>query len=114
MTNEQMLTEIREANLAYLMLAKSLLRGDRADALYRLGIGDQVADMIDTLTPAQMMKIASGNTLLCRMRFDDDIVWNLLTDHGRGVGGGLHHLHATIVQAGRHREASETGLAVLS
>lgn len=30
MTNEQMLAEIREANLTYLMLAQSLIRQDRA------------------------------------------------------------------------------------
>lgn len=37
MTNEQVLMEIREANLQYLMLAQSLIRADREQALFRLG-----------------------------------------------------------------------------
>ncbi|RYE67245.1 MAG: flagellar transcriptional regulator FlhD, partial [Pseudomonas sp.] len=32
MTSEQMLTEIREANLTYLMLSQSLIRQDKAQA----------------------------------------------------------------------------------
>ena len=32
-----------------------------------------------------MMKIASGNTLLCRFRMDDDLVWSLLTNHGKSA-----------------------------
>ena len=86
MDSEQLLAEIREANLSYLMLAQSLIRADREQALYRLGISEDTAQMISLLTPAQMMKIAAGNTLLCRFRMDDDVVWNLLTSHGKEIG----------------------------
>jgi hypothetical protein len=34
--SEQILAEIREANLSYLMLAQNLIRADRAEALFRL------------------------------------------------------------------------------
>ena len=88
MNTEQVLAEIREANLSYLMLAQSLIRGDREQALYRLGISEETAGMIAVLTPAQMMKIASGNTLLCRFRMDDDLVWSLLTSHGKSAANG--------------------------
>ncbi|NIU60792.1 MAG: flagellar transcriptional regulator FlhD, partial [Pseudomonas stutzeri] len=37
MDSEQLLAEIREANLTYLMLAQNLIRKDRAEALFRLG-----------------------------------------------------------------------------
>ena len=74
MTSEQILAEIREANLSYLMLAQSLIRSDRDQALFRLGISEETATLLGTLTPAQMMKIATGNTLLCRLRMDDDLV----------------------------------------
>ena len=40
MNTEQILAEIREANLSYLMLAQSLIRADREQALFRLGISD--------------------------------------------------------------------------
>ena len=46
LTNEQLLNEIRETNLAYLMLAQRMIREDRAQALFRLGLSDETADLI--------------------------------------------------------------------
>jgi flagellar transcriptional activator FlhD len=107
MTSEQILAEIREANLSYLMLAQSLIRTDMEQALYRLGVSEETAQLIGTLSPAQMMKVAGGNTLLCRFRMDDDMVWNLLTNHGKGAANdGMSRLHASILLAGRHAEAA--------
>jgi flagellar transcriptional activator FlhD len=107
MNTEQILMEIREANLSYLMLAQSLIRSDRDEALFRLGISEDTADMLGLLSPAQMMKIASGNTLLCKMRVDDDMVWGLLTNHGKSAANdGVSRLHANILMAGKHREAA--------
>jgi flagellar transcriptional activator FlhD len=107
MTTEQILAEIREANLSYLMLAQSLIRTDREQALFRLGVSEETAAILGTLTPAQMMKVAGGNQLLCRFRMDDDLVWNLLTSHGKGAANdGMSRLHASILMAGRHKEAA--------
>ncbi len=107
METNQVLAEIREANLSYLMLAQSLIRADREQALYRLGVSEENANLIGALTPAQMMKIASGNTLLCRFRMDDDIVWNLLTSHGKAAANdAVSRLHASILMAGKHQEAA--------
>jgi len=107
MNADQILTEIREANLSYLMLAQSLIRADKEQALFRLGISEESAALIALLTPAQMMKIASGNTLLCRFRMDDDLVWSLLTSHGKNAANeGVSRLHASILMAGRHQEAA--------
>jgi flagellar transcriptional activator FlhD len=107
MNTDQILAEIREANLSYLMLAQSLVRTDKEQALFRLGVNEETATLIGTLTPAQMMKVASGNTLLCRFRMDDDMVWNLLTSHGKGAANdGMSRLHASILMAGRHQEAA--------
>jgi len=107
MTPEQILAEIREANLSYLMLAQSLIRSDREQALYRLGISEDTASLIGTLSSAQMMKIAQSNTLLCRFRMDDDLVWGLLTSHGKAAANdAVSRLHASILMAGRHQEAA--------
>jgi flagellar transcriptional activator FlhD len=107
MNADQILTEIREANLSYLMLAQSLIRADREQALYRLGISEDTAQMISLLTPAQMMKIAAGNTLLCKFRMDDELVWGLLTNHGKSAANDTtSRLHAAILMAGRHQEAA--------
>ena len=106
MNNDQILQEIREVNLSYLMLAQSLIRSDREQALFRLGLSEQAADRLASLSPAQVVKVASGNTLLCRMRIDDDLVWGLLTNHGKGAGAdSTSRLHAAILMAGKHQEA---------
>jgi flagellar transcriptional activator FlhD len=107
MNTEQMLAEIREANVTYLMLAQNIIRADRAEALFRLGMSEEAAEMIASLSPAQIMKISSGNMLLCRFRVDDDIVWNLLTNHGvsKVDNDATTKLHASILMAGRFSEA---------
>ena len=106
--NEQLLQEIREVNLAYLLLAQHMIRADRAQALYRLGVSDEVAAIVEQLTPAQLMKIAATNQLITRFRFDDDTVWNLLTSHARArlaPGAAVAGLHANIVMASQFATA---------
>ncbi|MDO9203200.1 MAG: flagellar transcriptional regulator FlhD [Burkholderiaceae bacterium] len=107
MDNEQLLAEIREANLTYLMLAQTLIRNDKPAALFRLGLTEEAADLLAALSPAQTMKIASGNMLLCRFRVDEDLVWNLLTNHkpGKVANETTSRLHASILMAGRVAEA---------
>jgi len=104
--NDAVQTEIREANLQYLMLAQNLIRTDREQALFRLGMSEQAAELIASLTPAQVMRLASGNQLLCSMRVDDDLVWSLLTNHGKTANDAVTRLHASILMAGRHHEAA--------
>ncbi len=107
MTNEQMQAEIREANMTYLMLAQNLIRQDKAEALFRLGMSEDAAEMISALSPAQIMRIAASNMLLCRFRVDDDMVWNLLTNHtaSKVDNDATTKLHASILMAGRFAEA---------
>jgi flagellar transcriptional activator FlhD len=113
MNTEQMLAEIREANLTYLMLAQNLIRQDKAEAVFRLGLNEESADILASLSAAQILKLASGNTLLCRFRVDDDLVWSLLTNHSssgssaaaKRVGNdATNRLHASILMAGRVSE----------
>lgn len=107
MSKEQLLAEIREANMTYLILAQNLIRQDKAEALFRLGMSEEAADMISSLSPAQIMRIASTNMLLCRFRVDDDMVWNLLTNHSatKVDNDATTKLHASILMAGRFAEA---------
>jgi flagellar transcriptional activator FlhD len=99
MKSSRLLDEIREANLSYLLLAQQLIREDRAEAIFRLGVSDELAGLIDSLTTAQVLRIASSNMLMCRFRFDDEVVWNLLTSHSkdRSASG----MHASILMAGK-------------
>ncbi len=106
MDQAQLLTEIREANMTYLMLAQNLIRQDKAEALFRLGMSEESADLIGALSPAQIMRIASSNMLLCRFRVDDDMVWTLLTNHtaSKVDNDATTKLHASILMAGRYAE----------
>lgn len=103
MTDDRILNEIRDANLSYLLLAQHLIRSDRAEALYRLGISEEVAGMIAGLTLAQCLRIASRNVLISRFRFEDDMVWALLTDHGKDESA--KQMHASILVASRAPES---------
>ncbi len=104
MKTEQLLEEIREANLSYFVLAQHLIRKDRTEALYRLGISEEVADMLDGLSTAQILKIAASNMLMCRFRFDDQTIWKLLTNHARERGVGI--AHAAILMSGAAAESA--------
>lgn len=94
--------EIKELNLAYLMLAQQMLREDREAAMFRLGISEEIADVLDRLTPGQVLKMAGANLLLCRFRFDDRMLVGLLSSHERE--SGTARLHATILAAGQPLE----------
>ena len=107
MTNDQLLAEIREANLTYLMLAQNLIRHDRAEAVFRLGMSEDACDILATLSAAQVLKLASRNTLLCSFRVDDELVWSLLTSHKAPTKAGneaTNTLHANILMASRIAE----------
>ena len=97
MNNEQLLNEIREANLSYMVLVQNLVRRDRAEAMVRIGLSEDVADLIAGLTVPQMLRIAARNVLIFRFRFDDEIVWSLLTDHG--AQAATKSVHAAILMA---------------
>lgn len=83
MNSEQVLAEIREANFSYLTLAQTLLRADREVAKQQLGIDDHSAELIEAMNPMQIAKVASGNTLLCRLGVGEELVWDLITSTGR-------------------------------
>ena len=105
MNIEHLAQEIREANLSYLMLAQNLIRADRAEALLRLGLSEEVAEVVAQLTPGQILKVAASSMLMCRFRFDDSLVWNLLLSHsrdGKPAGG----MHAAILMAGKSAEVA--------
>ncbi len=46
----EMLNEIREVNLSYLLLAQRLLREDKPMGMFRMGISDQLADVLANLS----------------------------------------------------------------
>ncbi|WP_333841872.1 flagellar transcriptional regulator FlhD [Pelomicrobium sp.] len=99
MDKDRLMEEIRELNLAYLLLAQQMVRQDRGAALYRLGIGEEMADILAALTPGQISKMAGSNLLLCRFRFDDGLILDMLSSYTRDRLLGASH--ATILLSGQ-------------
>jgi flagellar transcriptional activator FlhD len=91
--------EIRELNLAYLMLAQQMLRSDRATALFRLGIGDELADVIESMSAAKLVRMAGSQMLVPCFRFDDAQLARLMAGEGRDATSA--GLHAAILAAGK-------------
>jgi flagellar transcriptional activator FlhD len=102
---EQMMEEIREANLTYMLLAQQMIHEDREAAMFRLGLNADVADILGSLTPAQVLKMASSNMLLCRFRFDDRVIFSMLSGYAKDKERTLPQVHAAILMAGKPAEA---------
>lgn len=102
METSKILDEIREINLGYMLLAQQLLREDKVTAMYRLGISEEVADILESLTSSQLLKMATSNMLLCRFRFDDRLIAEILSNHSRDRA--LTQSHAAILMAGSPAE----------
>ncbi|MFA9438194.1 MAG: flagellar transcriptional regulator FlhD [Rhodocyclaceae bacterium] len=92
-------SEIKELNLAYLMLAQQMIKTSRESAMLKLGVGSDVADIIEGLTPGQILRMAGSDMMLCRFRFDDGLLVNLLANHERDSAAS--RIHAAILAAGR-------------
>jgi len=102
--HEQLLQEIREANLAYLVLAQHMIRATRPRRCTASGV-EEVATIIDQLSPAQLMKIAGSKpadpALPLRRRHGvepADEPQQVEVDRCRRRVAGLH---ANIVMAGQ-------------
>lgn len=99
MTANDMMAEIRDANLSYLMLAQQMIRSDKATAIFRLGLSKDIADLIGGMSTAQILKLAGGNMMLARFRFDDSAILGMLTNNNKDRA--LSQSHAAILMAGQ-------------
>ncbi|HSD37834.1 MAG TPA: flagellar transcriptional regulator FlhD [Rhodocyclaceae bacterium] len=97
MTTSNFNDETRELNLAYLMLAQQMLNVDREVAMLKLGVGEDVADLLSKLSPGQILRMATADMLICQFRFDDTLLLNLLSNHDRDNQAA--RIHATILAA---------------
>ena len=91
----QILEEIRDINLSYMLLAQQLLREDKISAMYRLGINEDVANILEKLTSSQLLTMADTNILLCRFRFDNNLIAEMLSNHNKDRA--LSQSHASII-----------------
>src|SRR5699024_11781214 len=77
--DQSLLQDIHEINLSYLMLAQRLLRDDPASGMARLGINEDVAEILSSLSPAQLVRLASSTSVICGFRLNDYDMLNALT-----------------------------------
>ncbi|MEJ1959962.1 MAG: flagellar transcriptional regulator FlhD, partial [Nitrosomonadales bacterium] len=90
--------EIKEANLSYMLLARQMIQDDLATAIFRLGISEETAALIADLSPAQLLKMAASDTLLCSFRFDEKLLLNMITDYNKDRM--MSQAHTAILMAG--------------
>ncbi|MGH8763817.1 MAG: flagellar transcriptional regulator FlhD [Nitrosospira sp.] len=95
----ELTTEIKELNLTYLMLAQQMVHADKDMAIFRLGISKDVAEILAVLTPGQILKLSNSNMMLCRIRFDDNLVFGMLTNYSKEKI--MAQSHAAILMAGQ-------------
>jgi len=99
----EILSEIKDANLNYLMLAQQLIRSDKATAIFRLGISKDIAELLEGLSNLQLVKLSSTNMMLARFRFDDSSILGMLTNYTKERAQA--HLHTAILISGQVAEA---------
>ncbi|MEO6986331.1 MAG: flagellar transcriptional regulator FlhD [Paralcaligenes sp.] len=93
------LSDIREVNLSYLILAQRLLRDNYAAGMFRLGFNEGVADIVLRLAPSQLVKLAGSSSLICGFRLRDHDLLSILTPDV--LGGVLQQAHSTILLSQR-------------
>jgi len=100
---DEMLAEMRDVNLSYLLLAQNMIQQDKTTAIYRLGISQEMADILEDLTSAQILKLARSGMMVSRFRFDDASILGMLTGYTKDRA--LAQSHAAILMAGQSVEA---------
>ena len=95
--------EIRETNLSYMLLAQQMIQSDKVAAIFRLGVSEEMANLISGLSPAQILKMADSNMMLCRFRFDERLMLNMITDFNKDRM--MSQAHTTILMTAQPLEA---------
>lgn len=94
----EMHKEIGDINLAYMLLAQKLVKQDKAAAMFRLGIGSELADLLASMSLSQIMKLAASNLLLCSFRLENQPMLTVAADE---KSSGLQQAHMSILMAAR-------------
>lgn len=98
--------EIGDINLAYMLLAQKLAKQDRAAAMFRLGVGRELADLLANMSLTQIVKLAASNFLLCSFRLDEHPMFAVF---GEGKDTTLQQAHISILMAARQIQPREAG-----
>lgn len=97
MQDSNLVNELREVNLSYLLLAQRMLRDDFSKGMYRLGLGREVAELLMDLSTSQVLSLASSNSLICGFRLNDIALLGALAKDG--MNGTLKQVQASMMLA---------------
>ncbi|NRO98892.1 hypothetical protein GWC77_23575 [Paraburkholderia sp. NMBU_R16] len=78
MNGESVLDSILDINGAYLALEQRLLQADRLKGMSRLGLSQELANVLAGLSTTQTQKLAACGQLLCFGRLNDRVVLSML------------------------------------
>ncbi|CAK9884792.1 MAG: Flagellar transcriptional regulator FlhD [Candidatus Erwinia impunctatus] len=99
MGTSDLLKHIYDINLSYLLLSQRLINEDKASAMFRLGITEEMAAALAALTLPEMVKLAETNQLICQFRFEDPASITRLTQESRV--DDLQQIHTGILLSSR-------------
>ena len=90
--------EIKEINLSYMLFARQMIQEDKEAAIFRLGISEEMAGLVAGLSSPQLLKMAASNMLLCRFRFDEKLLFSMITDYNKNRM--MSQVHTAILMSG--------------
>jgi flagellar transcriptional activator FlhD len=97
MDDPNLVNEIAELNLTYLLLAQRMLTADRASAMFRLHINDAMADYLSSLSASDLAKLSRTNQLLCTFSYARAEQLQAVTHPVRDQG--LNGFHSSLLMA---------------
>lgn len=98
--SQRLSEEIEALNLNALLLAQNLLKVRRDEAMFRFGIDEKTAAMVEGMSIRQLQTISKVPYFLFPMRFDHKVIWDILATNpmeGRALA------HAMIASGGRSK-----------
>lgn len=104
MQANNLLDDIQDLNLSYLLLVQRLLSEDRETAMFRLNLSAPMADAIARLSVKQLTQLSRTNQLLCHLRISEVDQLELLVNNPRAQG--LTQTHAALLMAGAGRSTA--------
>lgn len=109
MVVDSLIEEIQDLNLSYLLLVQRLLRKDRATAMFRLKLSDEMANLLAGLSGKQLMQLARTNQLICRPGFENAGQLAKVLSNSREPR--LTRLHASLLMVYADQSAGRIGNA---
>ncbi|GED40827.1 flagellar transcriptional regulator FlhD [Cobetia marina] len=86
-----LLNDIQSVNLSYLLLVQRLLAEDVDMARVRLGLSQEMADILSGMSVSQLVSLSSCNQLLCELALDDAAQLKGVLQGGRDQDFGAMH-----------------------